>query len=480
MSESEAKYDMIVIGSGGAGLSAAVSATETGARVIILEAESAVGGSTKKSAGVLVAAGTSIQRALNVQDNADLMYQHYMDLNQWKVLPGPVRQFCERSSEMVEWLLSIGLEIPAQHSTNAHTPGLTRGGVENVNRCHVPVGQGPGLVAALDNRRKELGIPLRPNTRVTDLIIDEHRIQGVKVGEEELRAPAVVVASGGFARNSDLLRKYFPDAHDAGTSFFAVAADGSRGDHLRFAEEHDLKIFGHNWGLLLMTARFQRFHHWESGFPPASRLYVDADGVRCMDEDAPYAVNQGIWKDRGKCVWAVFDERARQGLLTQGVSDWTPDRIVEEVEKGVVQCGKSISELARKIGVPEKNLTASLNRWNELLPDGNDLDFRRHDTLIEKGMDPHLDPIDEGPFYAVQIVPGELVCTHTGLQINHNAEVLRSNGSPLPGLYAAGEAAGGVLGERYVGAGNSVTNGLVLGRLAGINAATVACSPGLK
>ena len=95
-------------------------------------------------------------------------------------------------------------------------------------------------------------------------------------------------------------------------------------------------------------------------------------------------------------------------------------------------------------------------------------------------MDPHLDPIDEGPFYAVQIVPGELVCTHTGLQINHNAEVLRSNGSPLPGLYAAGEAAGGVLGERYVGAGNSVTNGLVLGRLAGINAATVACSPGLK
>lgn len=461
---------VIVIGSGGAGLSAAITAAEHGADVTILESQDKIGGSTIKSAGVLVAADTSIQRALGVNDSAALMYQHYMDLNQWKVLPGPVWTFCRRSAEMVEWLLEMGLEIPAEHSTNAHSPGLTKGGVENVNRCHVPVGGGSGLVDTLDARREELGIPVRTRSRVTDLLFAEGRVSGVKIGDEEISADAVIVSSGGFGQNLDLLREYFPDALDAGQSFFAVAAEGSQGDHLRFAEKHKLKTFGKNWGLLLMTARFQRFHHWESGFPPASRLYVDKQGVRCMDEDAPYAVNQGIWKDRGKVVWAVFDEKARQGLPTN-VADWAPDRILEEIENGVVSSGATIAELASKIGVPTESLEHSVQRWNDVMTAGEDPDFMRHMTLREKGAESQLDPIAQGPFYAVQIVPGELVCTHTGLQVDKDAAVIDQKGTVVRGLYAAGEAAGGILGERYVGAGNSVTNGLVLGRTAGIQAA---------
>ncbi|ANE02843.1 FAD-dependent oxidoreductase [Corynebacterium crudilactis] len=463
-------FDVIVIGSGGAGLSAAISAKENGAHVVILEAEPTIGGSTIRSAGVLVAAGTSVQNSLGVHDSAEDMYQHYMDLNQWKVLPGPVWNFCHESGPMFEWMLDMGLQVPAQHSTNAHMPGLTRGGVENNKRCHVPEGQGKGLVEVLDKRRDELEIPVRLNCRVSDLIIEDNKVQGVKVGDEHLFADAVIVASGGFAQNQDLIRKYFPDALDAGTSFFAVAADGSRGDHLRFAEKHDLKVFGENWGLLLLTARFQRFHHWVSGFPPAARIYVDAQGVRCMDEDSTYAVNQGQWKATGKTVWAIFDEHARKNLPSD-VEDWQPDRILEEVCKGVVVSGETLEELADKIGVPQNNLENSVKRWNEMLPHGFDEDFRRHDTLRSKGSDPKLDPIDQGPFYAVQIVPGELVCTHTGLQINSTAQVFNSSGALIGGLYAAGEAAGGVLGERYVGAGNSVTNGLVLGRIAGAQAA---------
>ncbi|BAU94362.1 fumarate reductase flavoprotein subunit [Corynebacterium suranareeae] len=463
-------FDVIVIGSGGAGLSAAISASEHGADVVILEAEPSIGGSTIRSAGVLVAAGTSVQHSLGVADSPREMYQHYMDLNQWKVLPGPVWNFCHESGPMFEWMLEMGLEVPAQHSTNAHMPGLTRGGVENNKRCHVPKGQGKGLVEVLDKRRQELGIPVRLNSRVTDLIIEDNRVHGVKLGKESIRAGAVIVASGGFARNQDLIRKYFPDALDAGTSFFAVAADGSRGDHLKFAEKHDLKVFGENWGLLLLTARFQRFHHWVSGFPPASRIYVDAQGLRCMDEDSTYAVNQGQWKAVGKTVWAVFDERARLNLPTD-VEDWQPERILEEVDKGVVLKAGSLEELAGKIGVPRENLKSSVDRWNHMLPNGIDDDFRRHDTLQAKGAKLKLDAIEQGPFYAVQIVPGELVCTHTGLQINSTAQVVNSSGSLVDGLFAAGEAAGGILGERYVGAGNSVTNGLVLGKIAGTQAA---------
>lgn len=461
---------VIVIGAGGAGLSAAISAKENGADVTILEAENTVGGSTVKSAGVLVAAGTSVQKALGINDSAELMYQHYMDLNQWKVLPGPVWEFCRRSGEIFEWLVKMGLQVPAEHSTNTHSPGLTRGGVENVNRCHVPVGGGRGLVEVLDGRRQALGIGVRTNCRVTDLLWDENRVSGVAIGDEKLVADAVIVASGGYGRNMDLLREYFPDALDAGESFFSVAAEGSRGDHLRFAQRHRLKVFGHNWGLLLMTARIQRFHHWESGFPPPSRVYVGQDGLRCMDEDAPYAVNQGLWKQAGKCVWAIFDECARREL-PRDAADWAPDRILEEVAKGTVYSADTIEELANKIGVVPENLRVTISRWNQVMSSDEDPDFMRHLSLQAKGTPTALDPIAEGPYYAVQIVPGELVCTHTGLQVTRHAQVQSMNGSVIEGLYAAGEAAGGILGERYVGAGNSVTNGLVLGNTAGLQAA---------
>lgn len=453
-------------------MSAAIAAKEAGADVVILESQDSVGGSTVKSAGVLVAAGTSVQRDLGVEDSAELMYQHYMDLNQWKVLPGPVWRFCERSADMFEWLIGMGLKIPAVHSTNTHSPGLTRGGVENVNRCHVPEGGGRGLVEVLDARCQELGIEVMTNSRVTDLLWEDDRVIGVVVDGEEMVTDSVVIASGGFGRNLDLLREYFPDAMDAGQSFFSVAADGSQGDHLRFARRHGLKVFGHNWGLLLMTARIQRFHHWESGFPPPSRLYVNREGVRCMDEDAPYAVNQGLWKEAGKCVWAVFDECARRAL-PDDVADWAPHRVLEEVSTGLVTRADSVAELAGRIGVSPGALEASVSRWNEVMTSGEDPDFMRHLSLKEKGASPVLDPIAEGPFYAVQIVPGELVCTHTGLQVTRDAKVQRDDGTVVEGLFAAGEAAGGILGERYVGAGNSVTNGLVLGRIAGQNASGV-------
>src|SRR5699024_1709183 len=141
-----------------------------------------------------------------------------------------------------------------------------------------------------------------------------------------------------------------------------------------------------------------------------------------------------------------FDERARTGL-PRDVEDWQPDRILEEVSEGVVYQASTISELAKKIGVPEINLKFAVNRWNSLLPQGFDEDFRRDETLRMKGVEPKLPPIEQPPFYAVQIVPGELVCTHTGLQINSEAEVLLNSGKQVEGLYAAGESAGGVLGE---------------------------------
>ncbi|MEV0049923.1 FAD-dependent oxidoreductase [Saccharopolyspora shandongensis] len=463
-------YDLVVIGAGGAGLAAAVSAAQHGLRVLVLESEAEIGGSTQLSAGMLTAAATGVQRALGVEDSPERMFQHYMDLNQWRVLPGPTRMFCEQSGTLIDWLLDLGVEIPAQLSRNAHMPGLTRAGVEDVWRGHVPKDQGYGLVQALDRARRRLKVDLALGSRATDLLRDGPAVRGVVVDGAEVTAPSVVVACGGLAQNPELVREYFPDAGIAGDSLFVVAALGSRGDHIALAERHDLSLFGHGWGLLLVTAEFQRFHHWQSGFPPASRIHVNADGHRCMDEDAPYAVSPGILKDHGGFVWAVFDEAARTGL-PPGYADWAADRVLEEVGKGVVRCADTLPELASRIDVPAANLTRSVERFNALFERGHDEDFLRHESLAAKQIDPRLPPVGTGPFYAVRMLPAELVCTHTGLRIDSRARVLDTGGHVVPGLYAAGEAAGGILGERYVGGGNSVAHALVLGRLAGQEAA---------
>lgn len=459
-------YDLIVVGAGGAGLAAAISAAQEGAKVLLLESEAEIGGSTQLSAGLLTAAGTGIQGALGVEDSPARMFQHYMDLNQWRVLPGPVRMFCEESSTIVDWVIELGVEIPAQISHSAHTPGLSRAGVEDVWRGHVPKDQGYGLVQALDKARARLGVDLALGSRVDDVLIRDGEIAGVLIEETEITAPSVVIASGGLAANPELVARYFPETSVAGDALFVVAAPGSRGDHIGIAERHGLSLFGDGWGLLLVTAEFQRYHHWQSGFPPPSRIHINTAGRRCMDEDAPYAVSPGILKDHGGWVWSVFDERARTAL-PEGYADWTPDRVAEEVDKGVVRRAETLEELASMIEVPAENLTSSIERFNELFRNGCDEDFLRHETLAAKGSGPRLDPIESGPFYAVRMMPAELVCTHTGLQIDAHTRVVKTDGRAVPGLFAAGEAAGGILGERYVGGGNSVAHALVLGRSAG-------------
>jgi fumarate reductase flavoprotein subunit len=467
-------YDVIVIGAGGAGLAAAIAAAHEGASVLVLEAENEVGGSTQLSAGMLTAAGTSVQAALGVEDSPERMFQHYMDLNQWRVLPGPTRMFCQESSTIVDWLVDLGVEIPTQVSTNAHMPGLTRAGVEDIWRGHVPKDQGYGLVQALDAQRRRLGVDLALQSRVDDIILDdEGRVRGVRIEDQDLTAPAVVVASGGLSSNPELLAEFYPDSAIAGDALFVVAAPGSRGDHIGMARRHGLSLFGHGWGLLLVTAEFQTMHHWQSGFPPPSRIHVDRDGRRCMDEDAPYAVSPGILADRGGWVWAVFDESARTGL-PDGYADWAAHRVLEEVEKGIVLRADSLAELATLMKVPADHLTSSVNRWNEVMASGHDADFLRHESLAAKGASTALDPIEQGPFYAVRMLPAELVCTHTGLQVDDHTRVLDHAGQVVPGLYAAGEAAGGILGNRYVGGGNSVAHALVLGRRAGRESAAQA------
>ncbi|WP_027946613.1 FAD-dependent oxidoreductase [Amycolatopsis taiwanensis] len=463
-------WDVVVIGGGGAGLAAAVSAAERGASVLLFESETELGGSTQLSAGMFTAAGTSVQAELGISDSAEKFFQHYMDLNQWQLNPGLIGAFCANAGPTLEWLIGLGVEVPARVSGNAHMPGLCQAGVEDVWRGHVPKDQGYGVVQVLAKAARSRGVEVVLNTRVERLIAKDGRVAGVVADGIEVPAGAVVVASGGFARDEDLLARYYPAALRAGADLFVVAADGSRGDHIRFGEQVGAGVAGQGWGLLLPTAYFQRLHHWQSGFPPKSRVYVNGQGRRFMDEDASYAVSSGIIDAQGGTVWAVFDERARR-TLPPGYAHWNADVVSAEAQAGRTLRANSIEELAGKAGVPADALVATIRRWNEQLPHGHDADFLRHRTLANKGSADNPDPIGEAPFYAARLLPAELVCTHAGLEIDGSAAVRDGRGEVIPGLFAAGEAGAGVLGQRYVGGGNAVANALTMGRTAGQNAA---------
>ncbi len=463
-------WDVIVIGAGGAGLTAAISAAEQGASVAILESEKEIGGSTQLSAGLFTAADTSVQRALGIEDSAARFFQHYMDLNQWRLQPGLIQRFCEASGPTLEWLIGLGVDFPSKFSTNAHDPGLMQAGVEDVWRGHVPKDQGYGLVSALNQQRLEKGIDLFLDNRVEDLVVEEGQVRGIKIGGELIEASAVVVASGGLSHNSHLRRLYYPETLEAGEDLFIVAAPGSRGDHIRFADSAQAALTGHGQGLLMVTSYIQRLHHWQSGFPPRSRIYINQSGDRFMNEDIPYAVSPGIVRDNGGLVWNVFDEKARTSL-PEGYMHWNKDRVAEDAESGAMLSAQTLDELAAKMHVPADRLKAAVERWNEQLPNGTDPDFLRQATMHNKGDDRPLDPIAQAPFYAARTCPAELVCTHTGLAIDTEARVRNAHGAVIKGLYAAGEAGGGVLGNRYVGGGNSIANALTMGRIAGLSAA---------
>ena len=244
------EWDVIVIGAGAAGLAAAVSAAEAGVRVLIMESEREVGGSMLLSGGVICAAGTSVQAALGIDDSPADYYQHYMDLNQWLLRPGLIRSFCQQSAPTFEWLLSLGLEVPANYSTNSHTPGLRRVEVEDTRRGHVPVGEGYALTQVLERARRERECELVLNTRVERLVIEDGRVSGVVADGVAAKADAVVVASGGFTRNSELLARYFPATQRAGEDLFVVSGPGSRGDHITFAEQAGCALAGEGSGML--------------------------------------------------------------------------------------------------------------------------------------------------------------------------------------------------------------------------------------
>ena len=459
-------FDVIVVGGGGAGLSAAAHAARNGASVMILEADTKLGGATALAGGVVYAAGTSVQRAAGIQDTPEAMFQYMMSLNQWSIRPSLARIMCEGGASIIDWLIELGNEFPPDSVVESGVGGCPRG--------HQSLGAGLGIVQSLVNHVGALGVEVALGSQASGLIIEDGRVRGVRAAGTELRSKAVVVTTGGFGNSPEMIKRLWPTAaaHGSRVYSFYEHVPFNQGDGIKLGESAGANITGIDNGLLVCTPNFVRD---QEAFLPDWSMVVNRDGRRFIPEDASYAVSGYLVNEQPEMrCFAIFDEAAlaeacadenvlRHYINDPGSGSWRVDVIRAHVKSGKVKMADSIEALARLADISPVGLRASLERYNRDAETGRDTEFFKKTRKMYAFRHP--------PYYAIEIRASSIVSCHAGLEIDNHGRVVDGLGVPIEGLYAGGEVLGCTMGRRYIGGGIGIANALTFGRLAGLNAA---------
>ena len=350
---------------------------------------------------------------------------------------------------------------------------------------------GNALAIGLRQGLVEAGVPVHYDTELTDLVIEDGRVTGVRVNhagaERVVRARrGVILGSGGFEKNLEMREKYQPtptsvdwttgSQFNTGGGVLAGIAAGAATDLLDDAW----------WGPTIPLPSGPWFCLAERNLPGS--IIVNAAGQRFMNEALPYveAVHE-IYRGEATGVshvpaWMVIDQRYRNRYLFAGLSPRQPFP-GRWYKHGTVKKAGTLEELAAQIDVPAEALRATVERFNGFARSGVDEDFHRGESAYDKYYsdptvkpNPSLHAIDQGPFYAVKIVPGDLG-TKGGLVTDERARVLRPDGSVIPGLYAAGNVSAAVMGRTYAGPGATIGPALAFGYLAAEHIAASVVEP---
>ncbi|SCW38003.1 fumarate reductase flavoprotein subunit [Sphingobium faniae] len=458
-------YDIIIVGGGGAGMTAALHAHRVGATVLLLEADRKLGGATALSDGVVYAAGTSVQRAHGIEDDPQAMFDYIMTLNAWQTRPDIIRLLAERSAAAVDELIALGCTFE----------WVVKSGVDLVPRGHCTVGAGDAIGRALREEVGAKGIETVLDTRVERLLVEDGRVVGIHASGMDLRAGAVIVTTGGFGNSPGMRARYFPSAAQHGDPVYAVhnGAPFILGDGLKFGEMIGAAIVGHDTGLVIASSGLVP-NVVEAYLPPWIML-VNVRGQRFMPENAPYAVSGYLINQQPEArAWALFDESAlavgsqdksfsnpyHTGYSTQV---WDEAVLRKHIATGRIRSADTLEELAERTNVDALALKETVTRYNADAICGTDSDWGK--------VAPHYFPLENAPFYAAEVRASTIGQTSAGLDIDHHTRVRDLHGRVIPGLFAAGETVGCVQGQRYSGGGMGVASALVFGRLAGEQAA---------
>ncbi|OOC12777.1 flavocytochrome c [Dickeya dadantii] len=439
------RYDVVVIGSGGAGLAAAIQACDDGAKVLIVEKMSSIGGNTIKASVGMNAAGTRFQKIKGIVDDKQRFYEETLKGGKLKNNPDLLKRFVEGAPMAIEWLAERGIELN----------DITITGGMSVDRTHRPAdGSAVGgfLISGLVKNINKRNIDVMLETSVVDIVHEAGAITGVRVLNEDheqltIATKGVVVATGGFSANREMVVKYRPDLD----GFVTTNHKGATGSGIAILEKVGADTVDLGEIQIHPTVEQTTSYLISESIRGGGAILVNQQGHRFFNEmETRDKVSAAIINLPEKYAYILFDEQVR-----------TKNKAADEyLSRGFVVSASSPRELADKLAIDSHALLATLERYNQFVEKQHDDDFGRKTALRH--------PINQGPFYAIRIAPG-VHHTMGGVVINTDTAVLDNKKRVIRGAFAAGEVVGGIHGGNRIG-GNAVADIIVFGIQAGRNA----------
>lgn len=436
-------YDVVIIGSGGAGLTAAIQAHELGLNPVILEKMSKIGGNTTRASSGMNAAETNVQLHHHIVDSFGDFYGETLKGGGGMNNQALLKFFTEHSALAIDWLADHGIKLD----------DLTITGGMSVMRTHRPSSMAPiggFLVTELLKQVAADQLPLFTDVKVDELVVEAGKISGVKAttpdGAVTITAGAVLLATGGFGANKTLLGQYRDDLKNYQTT----NQPGATGDGILLAQAIGAKLVDMDQVQVHPTVQQDTDHAYLIGEA------VRGEGAMLVDNQGARFVNE---LDTRKNVTAAIDQLGGTGaylIFDRGIRDRV--KAVEFYDHiGLVKTGTDLETLATATGLDAATLKQTVADWNQAVANHNDAAFNR-----TTGMDRD---IAAGPFYSIHIAPA-VHYTMGGIAINPATQVLNQDERPIAGLFAAGEVVGGLHGNNRIG-GNSIAETVIFGRQAG-------------
>jgi len=465
--------DIVCVGAGGTGLAAAVAAVENGARAVILEKANAPGGNSARAVGFF-AAESPAQKRMRIDAPRDSLFKIAMDHAHWRINAKIIRAFVDKSGDTVRWLEEKGLEIDRIPTFYPNQVIRTEHDAKN---------GGSDVVKLLLKNCEELGIPLLKRTSAKKITLTQAgEVAGVvatgKDEELQITAKSVIIASGGYAANKRLLKKYTPWYTEA----IRYRGLPHTGDGLLMAMEAGAATEGLGQLRMLGPIFDGTRRHVGQVYNQPNTVWVNKKGERYIDETMAFnhfeCVN-AVLQQPEQVSYTLFDEQIKRGIVETG-----PIRVAQEgfygrtgtdlaelsrellleVDDGTTKMADSWEEIAIWIGANPEVLQSTIDEYN------SDCD-RGHDSVMAKDRR-YLIPFRTPPYYAMRGHP-TITTTQGGIKINHRMEVLNHEDNPIPGLYAGGDTTGGWESDTYNVhlSGSGLGFALNSGRIAGENAA---------
>ena len=461
--DKEIETDVVVVGGGLAGLSAAIGAADSGAKVVLLEKAGMTGGASAASGGEILAAGTSVQKDEGIEDSAQALVDYWLEKGEGGVNEEMISYVGLKSPETIDWLIELGADLSMDTPTSMPW--------QDPKRCHktaegvastTGTGGGVGFTIPMTKAATEKGVEILYETPATSLIIDGKDVVGVEAetrhgGKVTVKARNVILATGGFDGNDEMMKEHMPLV--IGRSNLGMLHNG---DGHRMAQEAGANMLYHPSCVVTLG-----MDYGATGLAMkdiyGEYLYILPNGERFMDESEYWFMRSGnLIKNDTSSYWVIVD------------SNSNIENLDIAIENETTFMGETLEELAANTGIDAETLNATVSRYNELCENGVDEDFGKTSANMEKlGIEGgNLNPIKDGPFYAINCALVSVSGSLGGPEINMDGQVIGSDGNVINGLYAAGEISNAQFYNIYYPcSGTSLQYCATMGRRAGEAAA---------